>query len=284
MRLAYNQATCRKKSSLEGDLELCERHGIPEIELRFDMLEQYLQSHTERELAALFLKSPVKPITLNAIFDINDRSVSQWAEIEAKFRFACRIGELLDVHCVIALPSPLEGGLPPAREKIAEDCVRSLARLAALGRPHGMRIAFEPVGTRCVGGIRDAWEIVRAANDPDIGLAVDAYNLYQHRGLKDIADISLVNPGKIFIVHLDDADKGLPYDRLGTFDRVLPGDGAIDLPAFVRAVDATGYAGAYSIEILNQGYWEREPESLFAEACEKTRRLLALCERKNPSC
>ena len=282
MRLAYNEATCKLRSSLEQDLDMCESHGIREIELRFDMLDRYLETHSQEELAALFRARNVRPITLNAIFDVNFCGDAQWDSIVSQFRRACELGSLLDVNCVIVLPSLMEGRALTPWETILEDSVRNLRALANLGRESGMRIAFEPIGDlrRCVRSIRESWEVVRRIDDPAVGLALDAYNLYLHRGLVDVEDILRIDAERIFIVHIDDAAANVPLERLGTFDRALPGDGAIDLTSFVRAIDATGYTGAYSIEILNQEYWKRPPESLFAEAVEKIKKALVCIERK----
>lgn len=282
MRLAYNEATCKQRSSLEQDLDLCVKHGVQEIELRFDMLDRYLESHSREQLAALLRAKDVRPITLNAIFNINFCDEAQWNSIQAQFRRACEFGSLLGANCVIILPSVMEGGQLPPWESILDDTVRNLKALAKLGGETGMRIAFEPIGdpSRCVRSIRESWEVVRRIDDPSIGLALDAYNLYLHRGLADVEDILQIDPERIFIVHVDDANENVPLNRLGTFDRVLPGDGAIDLNSFVRAIDETGYAGAYSVEILNQEYWRLPPEALFAEAIEKTKKALSCIERK----
>ena len=59
MRLGYNEATCMENSSLEQDLILCEKYGYDDIELRIDMLEAYLQTHTVEDLQAFFSASHV---------------------------------------------------------------------------------------------------------------------------------------------------------------------------------------------------------------------------------
>lgn len=281
MRLAYNEATCKIRSSLETDLDLCRKFRIRDIELRFDMLKQYLENHTETELVELFHGSCVTPITLNAIFDINFCSEKQWDYILEQLRFACHIGRLLDVHCVIVLPTVLKHPEVYTWQEIKENTISSLKNLAEFGSEDDMKIAFEPIGEagRCVRSIREAWEIVSQIPDSKIGLALDAYNLYLYKGLKDVRDISLIDPERIFIVHINDA-ADIPIERLGTFDRRIPGDGVIDVESFVREINTAGYQGAYSIEILNQEYWTRDPWKLFKEAYKKTWKILSRIEKE----
>ena len=46
LKLGYNEATCKENSTVEKDLELCEKYGYDYIELRLDMLKEYLKTHT----------------------------------------------------------------------------------------------------------------------------------------------------------------------------------------------------------------------------------------------
>ena len=275
MKLGYNQATCKGCSSLETDLMLCEKYGIEHIELRFDMIRAYLENHSKQDLKALFDDHPVQPVTLNAIFDINFLSKTHWNQMLELFDFAHEIGQLLSVRNVLVLPT--EFPEPPRMpwNQIVDDCVHVLNALADRGAGD-MRIAFEPIGAvgRCVRSIAQANEVIRAVNRKDVGLAVDAYNLYQYDAFNDIDDLRLLDPKSIFIVHINDANLAIPFDRLATFDRVMPGDGSIDVAKFIEAINSTGYDGVYSIELLNLDYWKREAQDVFLDALQKTRKYI----------
>ena len=52
MKISYNEATAKGCSSLALDLELCEKAGFDYIEIRLDMLGDYLKEHTVEELAS----------------------------------------------------------------------------------------------------------------------------------------------------------------------------------------------------------------------------------------
>ena len=71
LKLGYNEATCKENSSVEKDLELCEKYGYDYIELRLDMLKEYFKTHTIDDLKAFFAKSHLKPFAFNSIENIN---------------------------------------------------------------------------------------------------------------------------------------------------------------------------------------------------------------------
>ena len=67
LKLGYNEATCKENSTVENDLLLCEKYGYDYIELRLDMLQEYLKTHTVDDLKAFFAKSHIShPLSLNA--------------------------------------------------------------------------------------------------------------------------------------------------------------------------------------------------------------------------
>ena len=85
LKLGYNEATCMKKSSVEMDLELCEKYGYDYIELRLDMLKEYLKKHTVEDLQDYFATHNIKPFAFNSIEDINFCDEKQWKELKELF-------------------------------------------------------------------------------------------------------------------------------------------------------------------------------------------------------
>jgi hypothetical protein len=58
-------------------------------------------------------------------------------------------------------------------------------------------------------------------------------------------------------------------------DRVLPGEGILDLPALIAALERHGYDGFFSIELFNEDLW-RLPVAEAARRCYRS--LLPLCD------
>lgn len=61
MKLGFNEATCMRNSTLAQDVVLAERFGYDYIEIRLDMLQEWLQKHTLSELADIFAVGHLKP-------------------------------------------------------------------------------------------------------------------------------------------------------------------------------------------------------------------------------
>ena len=85
LKLGYNEATCKEHSTVENDLLLCEKYGYDYIELRLDMLQEYLKTHTVDDLKAFFAKSHIKPFAFNSIENINFCTPEEWEKLVELF-------------------------------------------------------------------------------------------------------------------------------------------------------------------------------------------------------
>jgi sugar phosphate isomerase/epimerase len=81
---------------------------------------------------------------------------------------------------------------------------------------------------------------------PNVGVLVDSLHWHCQGG--DTAALAAVPAGRIVYAHIDDAPPG-PLAAQRDDDRLLPGEGVIDLVGFIRSLTAAGYAGPIGIEI-----------------------------------
>ncbi len=58
-------------------------------------------------------------------------------------------------------------------------------------------------------------------------------------------------------------------------NRVLPGDGPIDLAGEIAILREIGYEGTVSLELFNPGLWEKDPAEVLRTGIERMRELLA---------
>ncbi len=138
LKLGYNEATCKENSTVERDLALCEKYGYDYIELRLDMLKDYLQTHTVEDLKAFFAKSHLKPFAFNSIENINFCNEQEWKELVELFTFGCEIAQQIGNPYIIVGPT----GTPErinTRRRCSSDIEIIISTLSA-----GMRI---PVGS-----------------------------------------------------------------------------------------------------------------------------------------
>jgi sugar phosphate isomerase/epimerase len=91
----------------------------------------------------------------------------------------------------------------------------------------------------------------------NVGLTLDAWHWYHAGGTP--ADIVAAGKDRIVVVHFDDSPK-LPPEEIRDNQRLLPGEGVIDLTAFLRALQKIGYEESLSVEVFGRGLKEMPPE------------------------
>ncbi len=154
----------------------------------------------------------------------------------------------------------------------ADAMIRDLRMLAVLAIPMGIRIAFKGVSwSRTVKDFAAAGELVFRADCPNLGLAIDAFDILAAR--IPLIDLDALDPEHIFVVQLSDymwptIQSVREQAATATHFRVFPGEGAHseDLAAFVRKLDSIGYDGNYSFDVYNDDYQQMPPETVVNRA------------------
>jgi len=90
----------------------------------------------------------------------------------------------------------------------------------------------------------------------NVGLTLDAWHWHHAGGT--VADILAAGKDRIVVVHFDDAPD-LPADKIRDNQRLLPGEGIIDLTGFLRALQKIGYEDSLSVEVFGRGLKEMPP-------------------------
>lgn len=103
---------------------------------------------------------------------------------------------------------------------------------------------------------------------PDIGLTLDAWH-WHHAGAT-AADILGAGKSRIVHVHVSDARKQAP-EEVRDNQRVMPGEGVIDLVTFFRSLQKIGYSDAVSPEPIGRVPPEMPPEEGARLGLETTR-------------
>ncbi|MCR9135849.1 MAG: sugar phosphate isomerase/epimerase and 4-hydroxyphenylpyruvate domain-containing protein [Alphaproteobacteria bacterium] len=188
-----------------------------------------------------------------------------------KFDIMQELGTDLMLICSSVHPNAL-GGIDRAADDLHE--------LGDIAASRGLRIGYEALAWgKHINDHRDAWEIVRRADHSNVGLIVDSFHTLGRRLSPE--SIRAIPGDKIFFVQLADAPQ-IDMDLLywSRHFRNMPGEGDLDITAFMRAVAATGYHGPISLEIFNDQFRSGRPASI---ALDGHRSLLALMDDVNRS-
>mgnify|MGYP001248378462 CR=1 FL=1 len=271
MKIAFNQATTLRKSTLAKDLTFCEKVGYDYIEIRLDQLRDYLQEQTVDDLTAFFQQSHLKPYAFNALEFINFRHAIDFEQIKADCRFLCEIGKAIHCNRIIVVPSFDIGDYTKAQ--IQAETIRVLKELAEVAEPYGMKLALEFCGyPNCsINTFAQAYSIICELDHDHVGLVLDCFHF--HAMNSDLNDLRQADPEKIFVFHIDDCED-LPVGSLRDHHRLWPGEGAIDLEGILRTLKEIGYSEMASIELFRPEYWEWDVEKTIRVAKEKTERVI----------
>jgi sugar phosphate isomerase/epimerase len=159
----------------------------------------------------------------------------------------------------------------PGDRKTAIRGVREIAREA---ERLGLRLAVEPFQLEGIESwsilntLGDAAEFVEEVGSDAVGIQFDVWHLWNS---KDVLDEIPRYARLIAGVHVNDWRE----PTRGWADRVLPGNGAADLPALFGVLEDVGWEGFYDLEIFsdNGAFGSAYPDSLWdLDAAELARR------------
>lgn len=275
LKLGFNEATCKENSSVEKDLQLCEKYGYDYIELRLDMLKEYFKTHTMEELKEFFANSHLKPFAFNSIENINFCTPEEWEKVVELFTFGCEVAKEIGNPYIIVVPTVTKEICTKNEQEVMEDSVKVLNALADIAEPYGVKLSFEPIGDRhwCCNSVRQALEIVQKVNRDSVGLTVDCINVYLHDKCADVEYIKKIPKEKLFVYHINDCED-LPLGILDHCHRIMPGMGTIPITEVSEAVKSVGYDGPACLELFRPEYWDMDAEEVIKMGAETTRKFL----------
>ncbi len=91
----------------------------------------------------------------------------------------------------------------------------------------------------------------------NVGLTLDAWHWHHAGGTLD--DILQAGKDRIVTVHYDDSPD-LPPEKIRDDQRLMPGEGVINLTGFLQTLQKIGYEDALSVEVFGRGLKEMTPE------------------------
>ena len=200
-------------------------------------------------------------------------AMRQWGEAEGlEYNLALEEAKRR-MELAARLKSPYIVATPPRDPCDLRQIATRYKDLLDLGRQVGVKPTFEYIGFfQSASKLSHAWEVVQAANDPDGTIILDSFhNWNSHSSLADLEAIPLE---RISHFHIDDADPNKPAGTQMDPDRVMLGEGKIDLKAEIEVLRKKGYEGTVSLELFNQQLWEQDPAEVLKVGIERMHELL----------
>jgi sugar phosphate isomerase/epimerase len=171
---------------------------------------------------------------------------------------------------VLCFTGPAGDRDPDEARGIAVDGLGTLAREAESA---GVRLALEPFQRQgvedwsLISSLGEAAELIEEIGSDVLGIQFDVWHLWNSDVLEELPRYAHLIAG----VHVNDWRE----PTRGWADRVLPGEGAADLPAILGVLEDVGWKGFYDLEIFsdNGAFGNTYPDSLWdLDAAELARR------------
>jgi 2-keto-myo-inositol isomerase len=268
-RLAIN-SQCTFQHNLEEALDAYAAAGFKNVEPHLNLLKDWLDDgHTVDDARRLFEERDLSVVASSQLevmcFGSPD---ARLPNLRANAENARLIRELGADKMIVGTDGPEQNSVG-ALDAVAG----AMWNLAEATEDVGVDIAIEFNWSPIIKSLQSAVRVVQIADHPRVGVLFDA--AHYHVTPTKLRDINESSVRHIKHVHLDDMPD-TPADLTHRdFDRVLPGEGVVDLPEIISALERNGYGGYYSIEMFSAHLW-RLPSKEAARRCYES--LLPLCE------
>ena len=142
------------------------------------------------------------------------------------------------------------------------------AALLDLASQYGVQPLLEYWGiAQTLGTTGEALLLAAECGRPDVQLLADVFHMYKgsghHFGFEHFGH------GRLGLVHVNDFPAAPGRADVTDADRVYPGDGQAPWPQIVAMLKGIGFDGMLSLELFNESYWARGPETVARQGLEK---------------
>ena len=150
-----------------------------------------------------------------------------------------------------------------------DDAAESFAALCDRAVERGLLVQLEFLPWSRIPDVQAAWEVVRRADRPNGGIAVDAWHFV--RSGSTLHDLAAVPPDRILGVQLDDGPLAAEDDLVHAtlHERRLPGDGEFDLVGLCTAL--AGCPAPIGVEVFSDTLHALDPAEAARRAADATR-------------
>lgn len=269
MYKSLNTGAIGVKSDLAGALALAKQYGFQAIDLPMGEMLRIADAQGVTAIAKLFSDAGVGygPWGLPTDWRSDEEKLRQGlAELP---RYAA-LGQQLGATRVNTWVTP--GSNERARQEHYDFLLARFQPIAEVLARYGCRLGLEFIGPK-TSRTRLQHEFIYTAGDmlafaraigPNVGLLHDCWHWYTSGGTLD--ELRSLKASDIVSVHVNDAPPGIARDEQLDNQRMLPMEsGVIDLPGYLRTLQAIGYDGPVTVEPFSARLRQLSPDQAVAE-------------------
>lgn len=249
-QLAINSVSTRH-ANLEEALAAYANAGFRNVEFQLGHVKEYLgRGHAAADAKRLLESHGLRCIGgFEGVLEAFSAPEQRAKNRERLLSNARLLAELSATTMVVGTDGPAAPVANPL-DKLAVAFREAAEQIAETGITLCIEFNWSPV----VKSLRTAVEITLKSGAPNVGVLFDP--AHYHCTPSKFEQINAQSVPFIKHVHVDDmADKPGELSNCNS-DRVLPGQGCLDLPALFGALESFGYDGYFSIEMFNDELWQ----------------------------
>ncbi|MEA5101658.1 sugar phosphate isomerase/epimerase family protein [Pantoea sp. S18] len=243
-------------SNAVTQLRIAHETGFSGLEILPEHLYRYLENGgSYAAYRDLMAKYSVDITCINALKRIGRHEPQARAELLREAEKICQAA--VELRCpVVQIMALTELDHLSAAERDAI-LLENISAIADIGAPHGIKFQIEVVAFTAFNSLQHALDLIKQSGKDNLGVVVDFWHLHAGGGTTP-AEVARMDKDLIYGVHFCDgraAKPGEAWDEWVQRD-YAPGEGDVDIAAWVAAVKATGYDGVWSPELLSPQNWE----------------------------
>ncbi|MCQ8229686.1 sugar phosphate isomerase/epimerase family protein [Pantoea trifolii] len=243
-------------SNAVTQLRIAHETGFSGLEILPEHLYRYLENGgSYAAYRDLMAKYSVNITCINALKRIGRHEPQARAELLREAEKICQAA--VELRCpVVQIMALTELDHLSANERDAI-LLENISAIADIGAPHGIKFQVEVVAFTAFNSLQHALDVIKQSGKDNLGVVVDFWHLHAGGGTTP-AEVARMDKDLIYGVHFCDgraAKPGEAWDEWVQRD-YAPGEGDVDIAAWVAAVKATGYDGVWSPELLSPQNWE----------------------------
>ena len=253
-------------SNAVSDIHLAHETGYDGVEFFIDKLIRYLDNGGKaRQLKQRLDHYDLKATCINALMGVDRHSGT---DRQALLTEAERITQVAaELECPTVQLNPGHYTDHCTTSDRVGIITQNIGEIARIGERYGIRYQIEFVASSQFNTLPLAMQVIDTLGVDNVGVVMDFWHLHA-RGVSTPEDVANFDANKIFGVHFCDGRRprdNEPWDEM-VLRNYMPGEGEIDIPAYVAAIKQTGYDGAWSPELISSTLWE-EDHKIVAEMC-----------------
>ncbi len=266
MKLSLNASTI-KPTPLLDKIRVASEAGYQGIELWAAELYQYIGrggeiSDVEKALSDFGLEVPCMI------------AVSNWGETEGRYYELARDEAQRRFELAARLNCPLVVCTPPLSLPGFSQLSERYQKLLEIGASAGVTAVLEYISfIPSLNNVPDTLSVLKKVNHPKKCTILDSFHTWNNQSNQE--DIASLPVEWISHYHINDAHPKVPRLQQKDPDRVMIGEGVIDLKSELTLLKNMGYDKWISLELFNEEWWQRNPLEVAQIGIERIKALVA---------